>query len=262
MLKFMVLLVLGITVFASRKKIKKKFLDKFGVSIKLICYYGGVGIYYESDSPSEYVCGNKFWVSKRSKRFQYQNGLKSMNSPRQAFQTIYYFENLFKVKRNGARIVSETQMPPDKEGEVGWIWMFDKSPYQYGIRPSDRKHITKLLWSSFKYYMVDKWPANLSGIEVRVNNQKLLDLYERYLLAETALEKSRVKDAIDAVRRRFDVQEMQELDDLIKHVDLIRAVNADIASKGWIDDKGKKRYDNPKLDKEPPLPSKRKRKRY
>ena len=256
MLKFMFLIVLGITIFAFRKKIAKKWRKEFGVTIKLITYYGGRSNYYESDDPDEYRFGNKFWFSKRSKRLQYQSGLKQQNSPRQAFATIWWFTHQFNVKRNGAKIISETKLPSDQNGKVGWIWSFDKSPSLYGISAKSQQRILKRVWSSFEYFLVDAWPSKLSYIKIKFRNQQLLDLFERYLLATTDAERT----AIKSERRRLcrlKKEELSYFDEAIEEADLVNAVNHDISRKGWVDKKGKKRFDNPKVEEdELPLPGK------
>ena len=204
MLKFMIILVICVVLVVNHKRIKKFLKTRFGLVEALVEYTGGItGYWTPYTDPDGYLKGNRLRWGQRFSMIEYRSGRGALNTPAQAFGTCFFFHDTFKISEDGAKIV-RTERNDDTRNDIQIInWVFDKSPYKYGLTEETRREIITALIESFKYKLADKWPITVERIPVRTDSPAFLGREGRPEIPQ-------------------------------EDIDLVEMILADIRMKGWI----------------------------
>jgi hypothetical protein len=181
----MIVIIAIIIVVFFKGKVTKYFRKNFRLNEMLIPYYGGVtDLWNTTATPDEYIGGHKIRWGRRFKRLEFQSGRERMTAPMQAYGTLDYIDQRFETKPHGAKIVrtdrnlDENGNITNRDGQLKIVWVFDKSPYKYGISAGAKAAIMDEIQNSFCYFKADKWGLKLSRCQTpeqeelanRINN--------------------------------------------------------------------------------------------
>lgn len=178
LVKFMFITIAIIIIVLCRGKIKKHLKKNFKLNEMLIPYYGGVtDLWNTTATPAEYNGGHEVRWGRRFKRVEFQSGVGMMTTPMQAFGTLDYIDRRFETKPHGAKIIRTNKNVDangnvtDRDGQLKIVWVFDKSPYKYGISSASKTAILDEIQASFRYFKADKWGLKLSRCQTPEQEQ-------------------------------------------------------------------------------------------